>query len=485
MTDESLKDNFVAKSMRANFISSNQILQCIGPRGFGSDVDSSIFPNPILRSYTHGLRSLHDSLVESRSASKAYYFAKSPLEQTEYASRRFSLLAMTVKNVHYEDCGSKHYLDWYVRPAIVEEDGTVIYGGDLSLLQGKYYLNDAGALEIITSEHKHLIGTAVKLRSVIAGCNHSDPNGVCSVCVGELSQNISPYANLGHHCAANLMQIISQSVLSTKHYDGSSKTDDIQLGEIERNFFTTDVTKKSYILLPGLSKLECSIIIPIAEASSLNEISIKDDMYDLSLTRISSITQVGISVNGNITALTVKQDSRRAVLTHEFLIYVKEVGYQADSNNYIISLDGWDFGLPIMTLPDIAYSMLDHANNISDIIESKLSEILERTEEGRKFRVLSELFELVNSKIKVNLSYLEVILYAAMVNDVKANDFNLPKNGEGVLSVASLNISRRSLGAALAYEGIYDTLLSPHSHYYENQPKKPDSPMDVFVQYEK
>jgi hypothetical protein len=279
------------------------------------------------------------------------------------------------------------------------------------------------------------------------------------------------------------MQIISQIVLSTKHYDGSSKTDDIVLGERERIYFTTDITRKSYVVLDRFKKMRSRLVVNIQDAVSLNEISIVEDVSDLQLTRISGIQQIGFEVDGNVEVLTVKQDSRKAVMTHEFLNYIKLVGYSSDNNNYYFDLADWDYSKPILTLPDIAHSMLDHAKDIAEIIESKLSDVLERSADGRKMKVLLELFELVNSKIAVNLSYLEIILYATMVNSITDNDFRLPKNGEGILSVASLNLSRRSLGAALAYEGIYNTLTSPYSHFYPDEAEKPSSPMDVFLAY--
>jgi hypothetical protein len=57
---EDLGDNALARATRSQMVNQNQVLQCVGPRGFPTEVDGHIFTYPVLRSYTQGMRSLYD-----------------------------------------------------------------------------------------------------------------------------------------------------------------------------------------------------------------------------------------------------------------------------------------------------------------------------------------------------------------------------------------------------------------------------------------
>ena len=238
--------NPLAKLFRAGLASEKQVQQCLGPRGYITDIDSVIFPRPVLYGYLDGIYAFHDSAIESRSAAKSLMFSKDQLQATEYFSRRLQLVSMAVKNLHHCDCGSKKFLDWHVR-GLEERDGEITYGGDLKHLAGKVYMDDDGKLKIIKAGDKHLIGRKIKLRSVM-GCRHPDPYGVCSTCFGQLSEVIPPKSNLGHMCSTYMSQQSSQGVLSTKHLDGSSTVEAIELSDSDRLLLKVAPDGNSYML---------------------------------------------------------------------------------------------------------------------------------------------------------------------------------------------------------------------------------------------
>lgn len=109
-----LYNNPLAKAGRSGIVNRGQLLQCLGPRGFLTDTDSTQYRTPVLRGYADGMRLFYDSLVESRSAAKALIFSKKPLQDAEYFSRRLQLMDQIVRNLHMGDCGSKEYLHWHV-----------------------------------------------------------------------------------------------------------------------------------------------------------------------------------------------------------------------------------------------------------------------------------------------------------------------------------------------------------------------------------
>ncbi len=156
--DPSLNNNQLAKAVRSKLVKVDQTLQCVGPRGFLTDIDSYIYRKPIMQGYFKGIRTLEDSMKESRSAAKALAFSVDPLKKAEYFSRRQQLICQNVKHLYRGDCGSKHYLVWQVRG---EEkiEGIVTRASDLNTIFGKYYLDEeTNTLKVIKKSDTHLIG---------------------------------------------------------------------------------------------------------------------------------------------------------------------------------------------------------------------------------------------------------------------------------------------------------------------------------------
>lgn len=359
-----LKDNAVIRAVRGKMSNANQVLQCIAPRGFVTDVDSIIFPNPIMRGFVQGIRSLHDSIIESRSAAKALYFSEEPLEQAEYFARRLQLLTMTLENVHHGDCGSTKYLNWMLRGP-VHEKGKMVYSGDLRYMVGKYYLDEAtNTLKVLQESDTHLYGKTIKIRSIVAGCNHPDPHGVCSVCLGEISQNHTPDGNIGNAAAGTMTQQSSQSVLSTKHYDGSSVIDSIVIPEAGKDYIESTKDGNSYLIKESVKKNGYKLIISSNEARGLTDVLLVDDVYDMSISRISEIEYIGIvGKDGVVSTIPVFLNNRYANLTHEFLEYAKLNRWTMDQNdNFVFDLSSWDCKKPIMSLPAKQFNMAAHSS---------------------------------------------------------------------------------------------------------------------------
>lgn len=482
--DVKLLNNPISKAVKAGVVNKNQVMQCVGPRGFLTDIDSVIFPVPVMRGYVKGLRLLHDSLVESRSAAKSLYFSKDPLQDAEYFSRRLQLLCQIVENLHHTDCGSQDYLLWHVKFP-VSENGVITYLGDLRYLVGKNYLDEeTNTIKAIKSSDSHLYGKTIKLRSVISGCNHPDPHGVCSVCFGELSLSVPKNTNLGHMCSTSMTQKTSQSVLSVKHLDSNSVVEGIVLNNESKRFLKTSFDLNSYLLKPELENTGIKLNFNSTRATGLTDIHLVENIEDLFITRVSEIDQIGIITNiegaVNVIEVNVNINDRYASLTHDFLKFIKKKGWLVDEqNNYIIDLNGWDYSKPILTLPQKHYNMSSHSQGIATIIESKVDDTIERSKNSSPAATIVELFDLVNNKLDVNLAVLEIILYSAMIVSPEKNDYRLPKpwTDKG-LGVASVIIPKRSLSAAFAYEYHRNTIVNPSSFFNEH---RASHIMDAFV----
>lgn len=118
-------------------------------------------------------------------------------------------------------------------------------------------------------------------------------------------------------------------------------------------------------------------------------------------------------------------------------------------------------------------------SDIASIIESRVKELTERDKSSTPSVTLAELFDLVNSKLNVNLAVLEVILYAAMIVSAEKEDYRLPKpwTDKG-LGITSLTIPKRSESAAMAYEYHRQVIVSPASFFNDF---RESHPMDVFM----
>lgn len=362
-----LTTNPIAKALKANLINKSQLLQCVGPRGFLEDIDSHRFPVPVMRGYVTGIRKFHDSLVESRSAAKSLYFSKDPLQDAEYFSRRLQLLCQIVENLHHTDCGSMEYLVWKVKPPLVE-NGKTVYDGDLKYIVGKYYLDEeTNTLKSIIETDTFLYGKTIKIRSVVAGCAHPDPHGICSVCFGKLSFSVPERTNIGHMCATSMTQKTSQSVLSVKHLDSSSIIDGIVLTTEGRWFLRATPDQNSYMLNPDRENTYLKIVFNSQEATGLTDINIVENIEELTPSRVSEISFIGIITMEegieNTTPINVSINNRLASLTHDFLTHIRKVNWIIDDKaNYVINMAGWDFTKPILTLPQKSFNMSDHSH---------------------------------------------------------------------------------------------------------------------------
>jgi hypothetical protein len=480
--DPKLLKNALTVAVRSEMVNINQVLQCVTVRGKVTEVDGSILPTAILSSYTRGLNSLYDVIAESRSAAKSLYFSDSKLKDAEYFARRIQLLSMVVEKIDYVDCGSTHYIDWRITPPEKDDQGNTIYPGDQVFMLGKYYLADDGVtLKTIDFDDPALYNKVIKIRSVLF-CKHPDPHKVCEVCFGKLAKNVSRFANLGHLCAATMTQQTTQSVLSIKHLDYSSSGADVILSEIAKRFFTTNKVKNSYILKKEFKKSNLRIVINREEAVGLVDILNIDIIANISPIRVSSVSGFDILYTEKdvdmVVPIDVVQGNRRVIITKELLQYLKDNRWETDGkNNFVFDMSNWDYSLPVFLLPEVEYSFSDHSTLIAKVIESSMKDMTERAKPDSPIATLQELFSLVNTKINVNISALEVIVYATMIKG--ENDYGMGRNAEQpMLGVAELVIKNRSLGAAYTYEDIFKTLTSPRSFFKEG---RCDSVFDAFL----
>ncbi len=472
-TDPIIKDNPLCGGLRSSLLKADQVVQCVGLRGFVADIDSKPFPHPVLKGFVHGLDTLHDSLIESRSASRALFFSKGQLEDAEYFARRLQLQTMMVDRIHEGDCGSQEYLEWIVKES------------DIRNLAGKYYLGpDGKTLEVITPNSTHLANKILKIRSPVAGCQHPDPHGICSVCFGTMTVNTLLDTNLGHNCAATTTHQTTQGVLSTKHIDASNASDSLYLSEAGKKFFTIKLKTLELFLKPITYHNQLNLIIEQKDVLGILDIQTLDNFDDLNLSRVSSVSLVSVQYDSknDITSIPIQmgQRNREPFFTKDFLIYIKKKGWTVDNRGcFVIDMKDWSVAKPIMMYPVKHENMGEHSKTVASLIESSIGDIGDRIKSDSPVLLLSELFDTVNKKLSVNIALLEVIVYGGMVRSIEDGDYRIPKVGTPKsLSVISLNIANRSLSAELAYEHQFESTRNPASFFKD---RRSDHIMDCFI----
>ncbi len=497
-TDPALRNNPLAIVTKANAVKENQLLQCIGPRGYVSEVDGSSLEVPILRGLTKGLRTFYNMAVESLSVSRSYYYSEAPLQDSEYFARRLHLVAMIVERIErfkvrpqriipHEvvpgNCGSTRYFEWKLKAPVVVE-GKTLYRGDLDGMEGKYYLDEEeGVLKRLNRTDTHLYGQIIKMRSPLT-CEHPDPHVVCETCFGELAQNIPTHANLGHICATIMTQQISQSMLSARHYMGSVDYEPVILSGVTQTFLRFDnELSRFYLKKPeGVDALR--LIIDSREAVGLTDVYLVENVHQINPSRVSALTGVQLAItNAEITQrydLKLTYYARKATLSHDLLYYIKTNGYEVnDEGNFIIDLSRWNTEAPLFELPKKEYDFYKFSSEIVKLIESSANLLKERAKPESPFTILMEVFEKVNSKLDLNLACLEVIFYAYMCKDPLNGDFSLARKHPGAgLGVLAPIIANRSLSAAYAYEMQNATIFNPKSFFPQG---RDDHIFDVFI----
>jgi hypothetical protein len=493
------KDNMVVTAINADVVRAQQGLQCLVLRGFLTDIDSHIFPKPILRSFTSGLRLLSDYMQESRSGAKALANSETPLQKAEYFSRRTQHIAMNVERLHRVDCGSQNYIPWYVRDDEVI-DGVTVMNGDLNTIHGKYFLDEsAGVLKVIKKTDRHLIGTTVKLRSVFAGCNHPDPKGICEVCYGQGSISVPEHSNIGHYACVNLMEKISQKVLSVKHYDGSSVVEGIYLSGKNAAYMWAPGNSNSYYINKSvLASKHVKLVLSPSEVRGVTDIQKIDDVRKLNVSRVSEFENANLVLTDSDglmewVKLPLMLNSRKPSMSHELLSHIKTNGFTIGNDGmFAFDLTGWDYTKPMFNLPMRHFNMSDHQAEIEKFLsgsdapekgssdaETSATDMGSRKVGKRKPPVedvpldvlLVRFHDLVNRKIQVTLSALEIVLYSSLVSNVEKRDYRIPKSWDTPEKGRLRQMyNGRSYGALMAFQAQKANLIDPEQYLHTNRP---------------
>lgn len=482
--DEAYRNNALVKAVRQGTVNFNQVCQSIGVRGFPKELGGRVFKVMARGNYLFGLVNLYEFAADSRGSAEHLKATESPLQDSEYFSRRLQLETCVLEKIAHTDCGTIRTIPWHVKPPGINENTGDFYAGDLKYLIGKKYYDADGELKTIKGDEKHLNNTNINMRSVLT-CEHPDPHAVCQVCYGLMANNHSRWANLGVVSSTTVVSKISQKTLSTKHLVSSGKGSAIILSSLAATYFVRGPKNTDFVLRPTLVEHKPKIVVVRDEALGLIDIQNADDIEKFNPERITSLDKIRFKrynhLDQEISGDEVKlaQDGRYASMSSDFLQYVKRHGWIVDEqNNFVIDLKDWDYEKVAFTLPDIQVSFSAQGNAIARVAESAFQKLSERVSENAPLRVLNQLFDMVNSAgLQTNIVAVEAIVYA--FQQPAMGNYSLSRGADTpVLGIGADLILNRSMGTATAYQEWAGNFLNPLTYYGKN---KPSTMMDVHL----
>jgi len=465
MDDPKYIHNPIRLFYKSKLVSTDQIKQLLGSRGFITEMDSKIFNIPMTNSFALGFKGLYDAAIESRAGAKAMYLSSKAIQNSEYMSRELQLSTMTVEYVIKGDCKHPRYVDFFVRGPKFNSYGDKTYIGDLPNLKGKRYLDKDGKEKVINGDEEYLNDTFIKLRMAVY-CGHKDKRGICSACIGEMADSILENHHLGHMSSVKVSSALSQALLSAKHLLKSASSVAIRL---DAN------AKKPYLKFKQ------------REAWGLNNLMAVKDIFSLNIGKMSRLESVMLVYESKKETteieLTLKSGNRYAFFTIDMLSYILKNGYETlDEDYYMVDLSNFNNKRPIFMYEKVEFDFAALIKEFKSMLKSrKFKKVDDKIKSEYTPDVLvQKLFELVNNKLSVNIALLEIIVYAFTIQDLTEHNYDLGRNSKNrdIGGFKEIIDYRGGLGASYNWDGLSGKILNPILHLEEN---KCSHPMDVLL----
>ena len=471
--DPLLQDCRLYHLCRSKQIPVMQIIKQVIAIGHGCDMNSRVFPPPIVDNYSRGVRKLQNAGIDAKSGSRSLAYQADPLEQTEYANRESQILADIVTELVDEDCGTDRLIPWNVTAANV-------YG-----MQGMYYKLENSPdeeLKCVGKNDTHLVGKTVYLRNAIT-CDTKVSHGICKVCYGRLSEQLPRRSSIGRVGIFILSSDVSQKVLSLKHDGGTATSKKILFSEEDSEYVYSHSGSQSIFLRLIEGAKSIKINIPRKYIENIGYIHRINKIERLELGTISDIKDFSVEVedeDGDIINrnINVALSARTSNLTHGFLRYIRDSNYQINQNNMIIDLSEWDFSRPILSVPRKHYSMLDFLAEFKKEVQNTdpAKNNLDLSVLSNISLALNNFNDLVAGKFFINLTHLCVTMRASISHDPSKGDFRLMYGPNARFGKFKQLVSGRSIATGFCHENITSFIYNIRSfdgsykqfHPYDN-----------------
>lgn len=374
MRDPALRKNTVVMSVLDRTIKTNQVLQAY-IRGKGSEIDSRIYTNQIWDGFFEGLNLPADRLKESGAASRAHIYNTANIATSEYASRKYQLIANVLMGFYYGDCGTKHVHHYTFRDTTA---GRKEFNGCVGMSFRKAGTTAWKPIE--KGMWADLIDKPVEIRSTMC-CEGLRHQMVCSTCLGEIAYNYSELTSPGMVAVTSVAEKGSQGILSTKHLDFLRKLLALVLNHHVRQYMDEFRHKSQKALVlnrkPEFGTWEdYELAIPTRIHAELGQVSFYenlDDVDETTLPDINDLIFVRKMADGSsdMDAVDVRMGICGNFSKHFLQYYLqrREDIQVADKHAYL-PMDKWNHRWPIVVYTNRSESMAEFVSALETKIRS-------------------------------------------------------------------------------------------------------------------
>lgn len=474
--------NGLVANWRAGLPKRQQTLQKVGVLGFRTEGDSSVIPTPVMGSFTRGLGSLRDVMVESCSSKKAQIMTTDPVATTEYFSRRLQLQTAYVRYLDrsdgrttvLKDCDNFRTLSYTVGRH------------DLKNFAGVYRVLPDGTQVEMKGTEEECIGHTIQVRSPVY-CGHRHEGRVCGKCMGGIAWSVDPKSALGHQSVIEMIVPVVQSTISVKHEDASATGEDIVIPVKYADLIGLTTDKKGVGLSRKMSS-GWSIELPHKSMPAPSDVFIEGAVERISTINFSEVSWVRLINNKTGSSVRVPVSIRKtpAYLSRDFLRWLAKVGFENnDKGNFIIPLEGFDTSKAILRYPVKHRNTLDFMNDLAMMLESTGDAkdrghshfVKKMTDFDTPDEAIAELGRLMYSRFEINISHLSVIVLSILCRS--QDDASIPPIGEnGVFLSRDDIIDGRSIISRYALQKQGGVMKNPRSYIVK---KRMPVAMDIIL----
>ena len=492
LTSPALKHNSFVIALRCKTIKMMQMQMVVGPIGFCTDIDSSLFPRPLRYGFYEGNAELWEMGIESRNASIASLYNELIMPESQYANRRFQLFAHPIRWVPRVDCGSRRYKKTLIT------DKT-----KLERMSGLWRFDETtGKLVNIRGDEKELIGKVIQHRSTTK-CEWSAHRGeVCAVCHGRVYRALMKHPkdspsnikgrNAGHVAAIQLGGAASSVVLARKHANSTSVAASYALN-IDAQAYLRVSDDGRYLLFHdkhrGLKEIKLRLF--------RNQV---EKLYDLKqgliprispsdLTHIEHFTVVDTTLTEGFqtTGVVLGSKQRSGHLSLEAIDYICDQGWEFDDHrDLIIDLSKWNKDVPFFVIPQIELSPPEFIDGVTSFLlgptdNKKAQDVIVRRLDSYPNidDAVDAFYHEVSEYLNVHYSHLTLLVLALSAQDPDNDDYRLPyPRDSGKIVTETPLLFNSSAGMQMAYELQHKILAAPQSYVLH---KRRGHPLDSLL----
>lgn len=461
LNNTDLEHNPVVSDVRCGTSSTEQLNQCIICRGYTTDIDDHIYPDPIMANYYEGVHDPVESVMDSTLASKAMIYQGAPLEQTQYGNRKLQFSSARVDLLITGDCGSN-----VLSPITIDENRA-------NGLLGLYYKHPkTGKLTEFTKQDGKDYNEMTLHFRVPMYCGYRDKACVCSTCYGTLARNIPHGTNIGIVASVSTQSEVSQRVLKVKHVESLTSIEPLEINPEEMKYITNDTDPSFVRLNPKIKGKGIKLLLRgevrdrAINASRLSTVLLKDLDPQRSTAHLSQFREIIFELPYDGTRpdrrkVKVAKGSMPSFLSNDFLRwFVKEERVIEPDGFYHLNVDDWDFNKPFLELPRKQMSMKDFASEVEVFIRSSgdsSSKNLGRLKQLAQYNdptdAMLDLYDLITSKVDVHMTHVSIVCLSMMV-EAGSDSMELPPlNKKSRFAKHTVLLNMGSWGALAAYQG--------------------------------